>query len=296
MLYPNFDELVQLRSKAAQSKLTFKQKVKSSMTGDYLSTFSGQGMEFDEVRKYVIGDDIRKIDWRITARVGTPHIKLFKEDRQLDVLLCVDMNYTMRFGTRGTFKSVQAAYCAAILGWCANNNNDAVGAYLFGDLAEKEVFFRAKRSRHSLWKMLQTLSQPNESIGNGYIPLSEPVEFLHKNAKSGSLVFIISDFLNIDDKFQHQLSYLARRCQVILISVNDPADMDIPKAGNILFAANERQMLHISTDSEGGRKAYRDQWQENRSKLDEITANLGIKTIVIRTNQDVYYDLFLGLK
>jgi len=296
MLYPDFDELVQLRAKACMNKLEFKQKAKSPLTGDYLSSFRGQGMEFDEVRKYVIGDDIRKIDWRITARLGTPHIKLFKEDRQLNVLLCVDMNYTMRFGTRGTFKSVQAARCASLLGWYANNNSDAVGAYLFGDLAEKEVFFRPKRSKHSLWQMLKTLAKPSESVKNYYVPLSEPVEFLHKNIRAGSLVFIISDFINIDEAFSQALSYLARRCQVVLISVNDPADMDIPKAGNILFAANERQKLHIATDSDDGRKTYRQQWLDNRAKLDEIAVNLGIKIIAVRTDNDAYYDLLQGLK
>ena len=296
MLYPDFDELLQLRSKAAQSKLVFKKKAKSSTTGDYLSPFRGQGMEFDEVRKYVIGDDIRKIDWRITARAGTPHIKLFKEERQLNILLCVDMNHTMRFGTRGTFKSVQAARCAAILGWCANNNSDAIGAYLFGDLPEKETFFYPKRSRHSLWQMLQTLAKPAESINNGYVQLSEPVEFLHKTVKSGSLVFIISDFINIDDQFQQQLCYLARKSQIILVSVNDVADMDIPQSGNILFSANEHQKLHISTDNHTGRKSYRQQWQRNRSRLNEIAAGLGINIIEIRTDRDAYYDLFQGLK
>ena len=296
MLYPDFDELVGLQSKAVQGKLPSRQKVKSSISGDYLSPFRGQGMEFDEVRKYVIGDDIRKIDWRITARVGTPHIKLFKEDRQLNVLLCVDMNHTMRFGTRGTFKSVQAARCAAILGWCANSNSDAVGAYLFGDIPQREVYFQPKRSRHSLWNMLKVLSSKDHITNDRIVELSESVEFLHKVSHPGSLVFIISDFMNIDSKFQEQLGYLARNCQVILISVNDLADMKIPPAGNILFAANDKQKLHISTDNINGREKYNQQWKENRANLEQIISSVGVHSIVTQTDSDVFYDLFLGLK
>jgi uncharacterized protein (DUF58 family) len=119
---------------------------------------------------------------------------------------------------------------------------------------------------------------------------------LHKTVKSGSLVFIISDFINIDDQFQQQLYYLARKSQIILVSVNDVADMDIPQSGNILFSANEHQKLHISTDNHAGRKSYRQQWQRNRSRLNEIAAGLGINIIEIRTDRDAYYDLFQGLK
>ncbi|PCJ25243.1 MAG: DUF58 domain-containing protein [Rickettsiales bacterium] len=296
MLYPDFNELLQLRSKVTRSSLVSDQRVKSSQVGDHLSPFRGNGMEFEEVRQYVIGDDIRKIDWLVTARLGLPHIKVFKEERQLNVTLCVDMNHTMRFGTRGTFKSVQAARVAALLGWCANVNNDSVGAYLFGDLPDGAEFFRPKSSRQSLWKMLKSLSDDSGAAGGEYVPISSSIEFLHKALQPGGLVFIISDFMNIDDEFRQQLCYLTRRSQVIFISVNDPSDMEIPNAGNILFAENDSRKIHISTASKSGAEAYRKQWQENRSKLERIASDLGIRSINIRTNSDVFYDLFYGLK
>ena len=297
MLYPNFDELVQLRSKAAKGKLPFKHKVKSPASGDYLSSFRGHGMEFDEVRQYIIGDDIRKIDWRITAKIGKPHIKLFKEERMLNLLLCVDMNKTMQFGTRSTFKSVQAARCAAILGWCANSNGDNVGACLFGNSLEKEIFLRPKRSRSSIWQMLKALSHTKKKTDNNLcIPLSQPIEFLYKTTQSGSVVFIISDFMNIDDNFQQQLCYLARRCKVVLISVNDPSDMNIISAGNIVFASNSQQKIHIATDDKNGQKSYHQEWENNRKRLKQITNDLGINIISISTDRDAYHDLFLGLR
>jgi len=285
MLYPDFDELLQLKSRTAKSKLKLKLKTNKAMAGDYLSQFRGHGIEFDEVRKYAIGDDIRKIDWRITARAGTPYVKVFKEERELNVVLCLDMNSYMRFGTRGTFKSLQAAKCAAILGWCASNNNDAVGAYLFGDLPEREVFFRPKNSRYSLWQMLKTLTEIPVTHTD-CISLAEPIKFLHKNIKSKSLVFIISDFLNIDEDFEKELSYLARKCQVTLVSVNDAADMDIPTAGNILFSNNNQQKLHISTDNAEGRKAYQREWENNRTRFEQIAAGLNIDIITIKTDMD----------
>jgi len=297
MLYPNFDELVELRSKSAKGKLPFKHKVKSPASGDYLSSFRGQGMEFDEVRKYVVGDDIRKIDWRITAKIGKPHIKLFKEERMLNLVLCVDMNKTMQFGTRGTFKSVQAAKIAAILGWCASSNGDSVGGYLFGDTLKSDIFLRPKRSRNSLWQMLRALSSRNEvEASDRSVPLSKPMESLHKSTQSGSVVFIISDFMNIDDAFQQQLCYLARKCKIVLISVNDPSDMEIPSAGNIVFAANNNHKMHIATDDKNGQKAYSQEWQRNRNMLTKMTNDLGVNIISISTSSDAYHDLFLALR
>jgi uncharacterized protein (DUF58 family) len=297
MLYPDFTELVQLKSRVSRKKILSNRKAKSRLVGDYLSSFRGHGMEFSEVRHYVLGDDVRKIDWRVTARLGQPHIKIFEEERELNILLCVDLNKTMMFGTRETFKSIQAARCAALLGWCANTNGDSVGAYLFGDSLRQELFLRAKHSRQSLWQMLKTLSSTETNLDNQeYVNLSTPVEFLQKNIKPGSVVFIISDFLKIDQKFKQQLCYLSKKAQVVFVSINDPADQDILSIGNVLFAANDKEGVHIATDSEIGRKNYQEQWKDNRNELQNIASDFGIRIIDIKTNSDIYYDLFDGLR
>lgn len=297
MIYPDFDELIGLKSKVSREKISHKNKVKSPMIGDFLSSFRGSGMEFSEVRKYVIGDDIRKIDWSVTARVGKPHIKIFEEERELNVLLCVDVNNSMRFGTRGTFKSVQAARCASLLGWCANANGDSVGSYLFGNSLERNIFLRPKNSRRTLWEMLRALSSKEDvSQSRDSVSLSVATEFIQKNAKPGSLVFIISDFIVIDDDFQQQLSYLSQKARIVLISVNDPADKEITSAGNILFAANDQEIVHVGTSSKTGQANYRKQWEENRAELQKITNKLGVQVIGIKTDGDAFYDLFYGLK
>ncbi len=294
MLYPDFKELLELKTQLHKKSLSFKLKSTDNLSGDYLSQFRGQGIEFDEVRKYAIGDDIRKIDWRITARSGTPYIKLFKEQRQLNVIVCVDMNSYMRFGTRGTFKSIQAAKCASIIGWSTNNNQDSFGAYLFGDLKERELFFPLKKSRYSLWRMLQTLSEEPE-ITNDYVMLNSPIKMLNKIIKNKSLVFFISDFLNIDDNFSEELSSLSKKSQVTLISVNDIADMQIPSFGNISFLDNYQNQIEVNTDNITGQKNYQIQWQQNRDKLEKIALQSAVKIISVKTDEDPCYKLLKEL-
>lgn len=294
MLYPNFDELVNLRLRACSGNILFKQKVRSSMTGNYLSSFRGSGMEFNEVRRYVVGDDVRKIDWLTTARIGQPHIKLFKEERHLNAIISVDMNKYMRFGTRGTFKSIQAAKCCSILAWLINNHGDSVGGYLFGDIVSGDKFFRPKRSRYSVWQMIHSLAETKDFYDDEGTSITQSVDFLHRSAQPGSLVFIISDFLNIDAEFEKKLFYLSKHTKVILISVNDPSDMSIPSMGNASFTYDNKN-IKLSTKNELGRENYQKQWLDNRNNLDKIVKRLGVHLINVLTNTDPQDQLFKGL-
>lgn len=295
MLYPDFNELVSLKEKVSNLKLMPNYLVKSSISGGHFSPFRGHGLEFAEVRQYANGDDVRRIDWKVTARTGSPHVKLFVEERERTVLTVVDMNSTMSFGTKGTFKSIQAARCASYLGWCANKNSNFFGAVLFGHDKGLE-YLRASRSRRSLWKMLQTLSSVQKE-NNDNSSIHEAVELANKIAPSTSLVFIISDFLNgIDEKLKKELTYLSKRCQVVLISVNDPIDSEIATAGHILFSSEKVTRLCIDTNSTIGRNAYQKQWLDRCQKLKDMVTNLGIYQIEMLTDRDVYFDLFYGLK
>ena len=296
MLYPDFNELVQLKSKVSSLKLPSNRLIKSSINGGYFSPFRGHGLEFAEVRQYVNGDDIRKIDWQVTARTNIPHIKLFTEERERTVLLIVDTNSTMSFGTRGTFKSVQAARSAALIGWCANKNSNMVGAILFGGVNSTIQHFRPTRTRRSLWKMLQSLSEPPIANDERIIEINEAIEFANKKVSASSLVCIISDFINVNDQLKTQLAYLSTRCQVILISINDPSDKDIPLAGDILFSSSAVDRLYIDTNNIAGRELYKKQWEDRSLKIKDIGVSLAIQNISLLTDRDVYFDLFYGLK
>ncbi|BCG63491.1 MAG: hypothetical protein methR_P1210 [Methyloprofundus sp.] len=295
MLFPDFNELVALKAKTSRLAFSSDRSVTSISSGDFHSPFRGQGLEFEEVREYAHGDDIRNIDWRVTARTNMPHTKVFKEERERSVLLCVDMNSSMRFGTRSTFKSVQAARIAALLGWQANSNNDRLGGCLFGDAAEGMQFIACQRSRSSLWAMLKKLSDTSINEQAEYIPLDDVLLHVNKAAPTGALIYIVSDFSHIGENLEQQLNRLRQRCDVVLITVDDVADQYIPPIGTVLFSGKEAK-TYVNTDSQSGRKAYAEQWLQTRNKLQKIATKLGIGVISISTDGDAYKDLFFGLK
>ncbi|MCX6990048.1 MAG: DUF58 domain-containing protein [Chlamydiae bacterium] len=150
MLYPELDDLIALKKQNSSFSRVSRRSVMSMASGNHQSPFRGQGLEFDSVREYVPGsDDIRTIDWKVTARMGSPHVKLFRQDRERHTIICVDRNTSMQFGTKNTFKSVQAARIASLLGWHALGEQDRVSSLLFGDVPGGVQFFPPKRTRSS---------------------------------------------------------------------------------------------------------------------------------------------------
>jgi uncharacterized protein (DUF58 family) len=293
MLYPNFNDLIAFKDRKSDLKYPTRQSVRSTASGNHHSPFRGQGLEFDSVREYVAGDDIRSIDWRVTARMGTPHVKLLKEERERYITICVDMNAAMRFGTRNTFKSVQAAHTAAFLGWQGIARQDRVGACLFGDVQNGVQFFEPKRTRLSFCNILKTLAEPPKE--QYHIPLGEALKKISQTAHTGSLIYLISDFMSIDKNFQQNasLNQLRKRCDVVMVAINDQADSFLSPAGMIGFCSNAKEKIYVNTESEAGRKSYAEQWKENRQQLREIATRLRIPKIELTTESDVRRELAL---
>jgi uncharacterized protein (DUF58 family) len=296
MLYPCFDELVALKGKIPHLTLSSDRATPSPTMGDNYSPFRGQGLEFEEVRKYAPGDEIRNIDWRVTARTGVAHTKVFREERERSVIVCVDVNATMRFGTRGTFKSVQAARVAALLGWWAITSHHKIGSCLFGDVPGGIQFLAPKRSRRSLWTLFKQLSDPHLSEAAPPILLEDMLDYVNKSALTGALIFIISDFNTQNNVFEQKLAQLQKRCEVVLVMTDDPADQSIPPVGIILFAGNHQDKLSVNTDSKSGRDAYAAQWLKTRQSLQQISVKHKIGMIQITTDALAHIDLFQGLK
>lgn len=296
MLYPDFNDLVALKERKSGLVHPSHRSVKSIVSGSHHSPFRGQGLEFDSVREYVPGDDIRNIDWRVTARTGAPHLKIFKEERERHILLCVDMNAAMRFGTKNTFKSVQAARVAALLGWQGIDQHDRVSACLFGDVPGGIQFFAPKRNRTSMCAILKTLANPPAE--NHHIPLEAIFRPVDQAAHTGSLLYFISDFMDINANFQNEaeISRLKKRCEVVFIAINDQADKAIFPVGTLGFCANGGEKIYANTDSIAGREAYAVQWKENRQRLYAITSGLKIPMLELTTESNVQRDLILGLK
>ncbi len=296
MLYPDFNDLVALGDQKIPLKHPSFRTVQSAISGNYRSPFRGQGLEFDSVREYVPGDDIRNIDWRVTARTGSPHLKLFKEEKERHIVLCVDMNATMRFGTRNTFKSVQAAYVAAILGWKAIAQQDRVSACLFGDVPGRMEFFRPNRTRKSFCSLLQSLAQPPSETH--HVSLVESVQKVCQAAHTGSLVYVISDFMNLESHFCQEpgVSFLTKKCDVVFIAINDPADKFMYPMGTVGFRSVRGEKILVNTESVAGRKAYAALWDQHQKVLQQVGLKLKIPVLELTTESHLQQELMLGLK
>ncbi len=296
MLYPELIDLINYKNRKSSFIPTSSRSVKSSGLGNHRSPFRGQGLEFDSVREYVVGDDIRNIDWRVTARMGSPHLKLFKEDRERHICLCIDMNASMRFGTRNTFKSIQAARAASLLGWQGLACQDRVSACLFGDVPKGIQYFEPKRTRKSFGLMLKMLSDPPAEMH--HIPFEKALQHLDQVAPTGSLIYLISDFMSLSRNFQNELmiSRLCKRCDVVFIAINDPADKSIFPVSAIEFCTDSKEKLTIDTLNASGRDAYAKQWNENRKKFYELSAKFKVSTIELSTESDIHRDLVLEMK
>jgi uncharacterized protein (DUF58 family) len=295
MLYPDFNELIQLGQKASRLQILSGRSSMTAGSGEYASPFRGQGLAFHEVREYRFGDDIRSIDWRVTARTDKPHVKVFTEERERTVILCVDANAAMRFGTRGTFKSVQTARAAALLGWHANGSNDRVGCLVFGDVPDGLQFFAPARSRKSLWLTLKLLSQATQGVHQTMVPPEAALKYLERVAPTGSLLLVIGDFQPATEMLEKRIGNLRRTCDVVLIAVNDPADREMPAMETVVFEDDAGNKLALDTNSRAGRDAYAQQWRENRQRLEDMAVRRRVGIVDLHTDKDVYADLLLGL-
>lgn len=296
-LQPRLDDLLELRHQAHTLGLASHHLVNSSFSGLYSSVFRGQGLNFEEVREYHEGDDIRNMDWKVTARTGDPHLKVFREERERSVMLCVDKGAHMNFGTRKTFKSIQAARAAALVGWAANGLHDRVGGLLFGGDGRDNTYFRPTKDRRALWRLLKALTTERE------MPADSPPELLSdilrqasRGIGTGGLVFVIADFNREHSGLAKGLVQLRQHHAVVLVPVDDPAEREMPDMGDVMFRGPDGELLTVNTSDEAGRQHYRDAWKKRRETLVQIANGSGCALIPIDTTEDVHSALMRGLE
>jgi uncharacterized protein (DUF58 family) len=217
----------EIRDKVRKIQLKMTKVVNDVMAGYYVSAFKGAGIEFDEVREYQPGDDIRAIDWNVTARAGAPFIKRYVEERELTMMLVVDLSASQRFGTAQSLKSEIAAEISALLAFLAIKNNDKVGLLIFSDTLEKYVPPQKGR-RHVLRVIREILDYQPQGTGTN---LPEALHFVNRVLKHRSIVFLISDFLNV--ACEKPLKSTVRRHDLVAIGINDPREVDLPNLGLI---------------------------------------------------------------
>lgn len=294
-IQPRLDDLLELRHQARAFGLASNHLVNTAFSGLYASVFRGSGLEFEEVREYREGDDIRNMDWHVTARTNRPYLKVFREERERSVVLCVDGSSCMSFGTRGTFKSVQAARAAALIGWAANSLQDRVGGVVYGRSRLPLQYFQPSRGRRALWRVLKALTQPEEEGQCEVDALLEALQKIDRGASTGSLIFVIGALDREVGALEHILGNLQQRHSTVLLPVDDAADWELPDMGRVLFSGPDGALMELDTQDESGRTAYRTRWQSRREELTGLATRLGIPLVPIDTDRDVHRALMEGL-
>ncbi|HCT99843.1 MAG TPA: DUF58 domain-containing protein [Methylococcaceae bacterium] len=265
------------------------QRIKARQSGGYISRFKGRGMEFDETRLYQRGDDIRSIDWRVTARTGKTHTKIFREERERPVFISVDLRETMHFASRGVFKSVMAAKLAALLAWAAHHRGDRCGGQLFFDTHCLEL--KPQNGKQAVLHFLHLLatathSNPLPEKNNADTHTLESVlSRLLAHAKPSSLLYLISDFRGLTPHAQIQLSKLAAHCEVVLLCIYDSLEANLPRAGHYPFTQNA-QYITISNAQRAQFDTYQQHFLQKQQQLQTLAKQRGMIFIPISTHMD----------
>ena len=286
----SLEELIGLRAQGIGLSLAAGCGSTGPMSGAYRSVFRGRGMDFEEVRAYQPGDDIRRMDWRVTARSNRPHTKLFREERERPVLLCVDSGASMRFGTRVAFKSVQAARLAALLGWAALENQDRIGTLIFSGADSWES--RPAGGKRALLRCLQLLAAASVSdpATERIASLYDTVLRLRHLARHGCLVILISDFAGLDAAAEQQLAALAQHNEVLAIRIFDPLEAELPPPDQYAFS-DGRHIHTLWTADTALRSKYRNEFQARSEHLATLCRERGIHWLSLSTEQDPAVEL-----
>lgn len=251
------------------------------LAGSYHSVFKGRGLAFDEVRSYQPGDDVRFIDWNVTARTGEPYVKVFREEREMTVLLLVDASASQRFGTRVAKKSDIVAEISAVIAFSAIKNNDQVGLVLFTDEVERVVSPR-KGAKHVMRVVAETLGFQPQGRGTD---LARALEVAGGLSRRRAAIFVISDFLSAEP-YEHSLRIAAARHDLVPIVIGDPREDELVDVGIAYVEDLETgELVAVDTSSRAVREAYRREVAKQRTQRDALFKRLGVDSIAISTAQ-----------
>jgi len=286
-------ELVQMRHAARGLDLGPAVRVETPLAGPYLSPFRGRGLDFDEVRAYQAGDDVRQIDWRVTARTGRVHSKIFHEEHDRPLWLLLDSGPSMRFGTRRAFKSVAAARAAALLAWSAQLGGDRVGGVVRS--TERVSELPPASGEDSLMGLFGAISRATSASDEGGAPSTlDCLGRLRERARSGSRVFVLSDFYGFDDAWRLPLSDLGRRCDTTCVLVYDALEAVPPPAGR--YRVSDGSGVHaIASGGRGWRRAYSEPFDTRREALRDFCQSHRIQLLSLRTDDDPALSLAAAL-
>jgi uncharacterized protein (DUF58 family) len=271
-----------LFKKIQKFHFTTKRLANDLFAGQYESAFKGRGMEFAEVREYQIGDDIRTIDWNVSARFGRPFVKVFHEERELTVILILDLSGSQLFGTRGKFKRELLAEVAGMLAFLAIRTNDKVGAILFSSGVEK--YIPPKKGASHVWRLIKEIFtyEPQDLSTN----IDSVLTYLNRVAKRHTILFLISDCM--DTGFEKSLKLTAKKHDLTVIRVTDPAEESLPEVGLVALKDPETgETALINSNSKRLREKWRAYRKEQSDYLTELFRRAGIDHVDLATDGPV---------
>ncbi|TBU91275.1 DUF58 domain-containing protein [Stutzerimonas kirkiae] len=265
---------------------------RSALVGLHHSKLRGRGVDFDQVRVYQAGDDVRNIDWRVTARTQEPHTKLFHEERERPIYILVEQSRRLFFSSGRVFKSVLAARAASLIGWAALHHNDRVGGLVFGSGEHHEI--KPRRSKQSLLQLLQRLARANQRLDSlstlGTDSFAPALRRVREVLRPGSLAVIICDERTLNEAAEQQLSLLSRHVDLLLLPVFDPLDHALPAAGLLRFAELGAR-LDLDSHDNALRQAYQRQGEERSNRWQRLADRLRVPIMPLNTQYELIEQL-----
>ena len=276
-------DVKELMAKVGKIRILTNRLIDDQLSGDYHSTFKGQGVEFDEVRPYIAGDDVRTIDWNVTARTGVPYIKRFSEERELTVLFMVDVSGSQGYGSRNRSKMELAAEVTALLALTAIRNQDKIGLILFSDKIVK--YIPPRKGRDSVMRLVREVLAAEDEAKGG-TDIASALKFLNGVQKRRAVVFLVSDFIADADSFERMLRATARHHDVVCVPVSDPAERELPDVGLVELEDPETgDLVLVDTSSPAVRREFAERASADSESLKRFFVKTGIDTMSVATNR-----------
>lgn len=282
-------DVKELMAKVGKIRILTNRLIDDQLAGDYHSTFKGQGVEFDEVRPYIAGDDVRTIDWNVTARTGVPYIKRYSEERELTILFLVDVSGSQSYGSRSRSKMELAAEVTALLALTAIRNQDKIGLVLFSDKIVK--YIPPRKGRDSVMRLVREVLAAEDEAKGG-TDVEGVLKFLNGVQKRRAVVFLVSDFITGNGNrgtgasLERLLRATARHHDMICVPVSDPAEGELPDVGLVELEDSETgELMLVDTSSAKVRKAFAAKAESDREELTKFFRKTGIDTLDIATDK-----------
>lgn len=269
-----------LMKEVGRIRLMTRRLMDDQLSGDYHSTFKGQGVEFDESRPYQPGDDVRKLDWNVTARTGIPHVKRFNEERELTILFVVDVSGSQSFGSDGHSKAMRTAELTALLAMTALKNQDKVGLILFSDHIVKAL--PPRKGRTAVQRLVREVLATEETREGTDIKAA--IRYISATQHRKAVIFFVSDFR--DNNFERDLTLLAQRHDLIACSITDPAEQNLPNVGLVeLFDPETHETTLVDTSSKAIREAFKEAEIQRVETLHKRLIQMGADVLHVSTHE-----------